>query len=405
MKRMNLIIEGVPPQDDLYAYVIKLADEFDLTIYMRDLTLVSRLKRKSVHDKRPGPVLVCFVHAFLRDKILRLKKGLKTSDRYSDVWVKADKTLDVRRFKSEFRKIAYQARSRGENVYFNHEMITIGDTIYYEKDLGKIPAEYKARDGVMPANVDRTRQEPPKEQQEVRDRERRPRTLIRPSERIAERREQTVTVQMELGATALDPSEVNETADNGAEMANMETKPKHQEDEKIRKTAHGILFSGRTAYLSNLYECEVEEDNIVHKTNEHGYFFNKAKIYKRPDIAKAIIEEPDQGKLKSYFNGLGDNPEWNRLRAPTLRRLFERKMKQHPELENRLMDTAPHRLIEASVDPLLGGGGASPFPRKSTMMVHLGEVMNSATLQPNTATRNWLHFGGKRLPRNENDCD
>ena len=116
------------------------------------------------------------------------------------------------------------------------------------------------------------------------------------------------------------------------------------------------MFSGGTAYISNLYECDVEDDDIVHRSNKHGYFHNKTKVYKQPDITKMIDDDPDQHKLKGYFVGLGDNPEWERLRSPTLRRLLTKKMQQNPKLEEQLLHTASHKLIEGSVDPRWGGG-------------------------------------------------
>ena len=88
-------------EENLYEYVIKLANEVDLILYMRNFTLVSRLKRRNMHDKRPGLVLVCFIHAYIRDKFLRQKKDLKASEHYSDIWIEADETLDVRQLKSE----------------------------------------------------------------------------------------------------------------------------------------------------------------------------------------------------------------------------------------------------------------------------------------------------------------
>ena len=360
-KRMNVIIEGIPNGADLYEYVIKVAKEVDVILYMRDLTLVSRLKRRNVHDKRPGPVLVCFVYAYLRDKLLREKKGLIASEDYGDVWIKADETMDVRRLKSEFRKIAYLARAAGETVYFNHEIIRIGDSEYNARNLDEVPDKYKAQGEKRTGGNRDIPQQPPKEQRPAKERE--TRVVKRPSETIADRQKKDTPTDMdiELGATAqVDPHPIPAQVDPLQEDQEIPAKPSTSSQEpKIRKTKYGIVFSGKSAYLSNLHECDVEMDDIVHKTNEHGYFFTKAQTYKRPDIAKSIIDEPNQHKLKPYFRGLGDNPEWKRIQAPTLRRLFERKMKQHPELERQLLDTAPYRLIEGSVDPRWGGG--EPF--------------------------------------------
>ena len=368
-KRFNLVIEGIPMDVDLYEYVITLAYDMDIMVYMRDLTLVNRLRRRSAHDKRPGPVLVCFVHAYIRDKFLRGKRGLKGTEKYGDVWIKADETMDVRRLKSEFRKIAYQARQKGEDVYFNHEMIRIGETEYYARDLEKIPKEYRVEGRGMEnkQNLGATGQETPKDQRPETIRERRPLVAVRrPSEIISERQRKSTAHDMDIDGENTVPLAIGITTDQLDEARNASAKVKAtrqlQPIVKIRKTPYGIIFSGETAYISNHYECDVEDDDIVHRSNEHGYFYNKAKVYKRPDIAKAITEETDKRKLKGYFVGLGDNPEWERMRGPTLRRLFAKKMQQHPVLEEQLIGTAPHRLIEGSVDNKWGGG--EPFSSK-----------------------------------------
>ena len=374
-KRMNLVVEGIPEVDDLYVYLIELASFLNIFLYKRDLTLATRLRRRDRNDKRPGPVLFCFVYAHIRDNFLKCKRDLKGSEKYSDIWIKADEPLETRRLKAEFRRIAYRARSKGESVYFNHAMIQIGDDIYYAKDLNSIPDEFKSTTEILPPRMlpDNRNEAPitkdtnvPKDQRPQADRGRRPLlTMRRPSVLI---RQRSPTTYSNGQATRSQMSSDNvEGAAKPAPLSWNQKPPippqkKISETEKIRRTDHGICFSGSTAYPSNLYKCDVVEDDITYRTNEHGYFFNKANVYKRPDLAKAVLEEKDQYKLKDLFFGLGENPEWNRIRAPTLRRLFRKKMEQHPELEERLLSTAPHRLIEASVDPKWGGG--APFTSK-----------------------------------------
>ena len=51
--------------------------------------------------------------------------------------------MEVRRRKSEFRRIAYKFREEGERAYFNHEYIKIGDQTYYENDLRSILEKYR----------------------------------------------------------------------------------------------------------------------------------------------------------------------------------------------------------------------------------------------------------------------
>ena len=126
---------------------------------------------------------------------------------------------------------------------------------------------------------------------------------------------------------------------------------------RIRLTKVGLLFSGKSAFISNHYERYFVYEDVGHKTVDHGYCFKKAICYKRLDLADKVRGAETALDAKDVVRKLGKNPEWERVKAPTLGGLFEAKLKQHPDLMEGLLSTAPHRLIEASWDTLWGGGG------------------------------------------------
>ena len=147
-KRYNLVIEGIPdvPIEEVYAFVIRLADSLNVILYKRDISNVTRIARRPVaaggKRSNPGPVVVTFVHAHLRDAILRNKVDLKGILRYKSVYVNPDEPLDIRRQRARFRRIAYLARLDGQTVSYRGDSIRIGDDEYKVADIAKIPDKY-----------------------------------------------------------------------------------------------------------------------------------------------------------------------------------------------------------------------------------------------------------------------
>ena len=347
-KHQNIIIEGAP-EEDPYEYVIKLADEMGFTLYRRDIVYVTRLRRRDSRDDRPPPLLVGFSHVFIRNNFLKNKRQLKSSPRYGHIWINADETIEIRRRKSEFRKIAYKARENGESAYFNHEYIKIGNQTYYEQDLRSIPEKYK------PGRDDK-RDDAPFQF--------RPTTNIRkddpPRMNVTTqppRSGEGVNVENRDDMTQTTGAAVN--LDQPADPPPVVLYPPSDPTVKIRLTDHGLLFSGHSAFISNHHVRHFVYENIDHKTVEHGYCFKKAVCYKRMDLADRVRNANTALDAKDVIQHLPINPEWERIKAPTLRDLFIARLSQHPDLMEAFLKTSPHRLIEASWDSLWGGG--APF--------------------------------------------
>ena len=144
-KRYNMVIEGVPDVSipEVYSFVIDLADALEVTLYKRDISNISRIARRPGSGRlNPGPVVVVFVHTHLRDAILKKKVDLKGIEKYQSVYVNPDESLDIRRQKSRFRRIAYLARLDGQTVSFRSDSIRIGETEYKVNEMSTIPAKY-----------------------------------------------------------------------------------------------------------------------------------------------------------------------------------------------------------------------------------------------------------------------
>ena len=150
-KRFNIVIEGIPdlPVQEIYSNVIVLADKLKVTVFMRDIPNVSRISRCQTPAgarPNPGPVVVTFVHAHLRDAILRKKEDFNGIEKYRMVYVNPDEPLDVRRQKARFRRIAYLARLDGHRVSYRTDSIRIGEVEYKISELSPVPSKYIPRD-------------------------------------------------------------------------------------------------------------------------------------------------------------------------------------------------------------------------------------------------------------------
>ena len=350
-KRMNIVIEGIGNNEDPYVIVIAIAAEIGITLFKQDLTMVNRMRRRDARDSRPCPVIVGFVHPHIRDNFLQKKKLLQRSMRFDKIWINADEPIEVRRLKSEFRRIAYRARQEGEIVYFNHQYIKIGDSIYYEQNLHDVPQRFKPQEIGRMRNSDEPFQFRKVQPQTTHTATRVDPTTVTETENapVRQRPPRQVTTGLEA-ATNLDlPVPAPPPA----------LYPNTDPNVKIRLTQSGLCFSGRSAFLSNQYERYFVYEDIDHRTIDHGFFFKKAMCYKRPDLADKIRETVSPTDAKDYVRDLELNPEWERVKVPTLTALFEARMSQHQDLREALHATAPHRLVEASRDPLWGGG--APF--------------------------------------------
>ena len=354
-KRMNLVIEGIPENMDLYEFVIKLGSDMNIIVYLRDIVIASRLRRREVNNRKPPPVLVTFVHPHLRDAFLRNKHRLKPNQTYKDVWINADEPFEIRRLKAEFRRIAWIARGKGQDVYFNHRSITIGGKTYTANELPQIPNEYRPdeqRKEHMPTDDDMD--------------------TMPPLEEIAEKqvkfnfvtKDKTilVPVNVDMSASAqLPQDQVNTGATNVIPETPTLIDYSKGGTVNMRLTSRGLCFSGPTCPISNMYECEFEDDDgtkCYSVEQRNGYL--RAVANKDFELAHTLLSARGGFDIKNKTRHLPkDNPEWNRIQYPTLKRLFVRKMMQNPDIKQALFDTAPHKLIEASWDIMWGGG--QPF--------------------------------------------
>ena len=116
----------------------------------------------------------------------------------------------------------------------------------------------------------------------------------------------------------------------------------------MRIVEAGLLFSGPTACPSNMYPAGIEHDNKDYKSNEQCFQCTKAQVHDELDLAATMKEMSNAYDIKDIAADIVTTEEWNRSAPALLWEPFEKKMKAHPELLERLIETAPLLLIEAS---------------------------------------------------------
>ena len=315
----NMVVEGLKGDSELemVTNLLHITSQLGVIVYKLDIDEILRMKRRDLTNKAPGPVLVRFNRISVRDNVLKRKIDLHDMEDMKSVYINADEPVEVRRKKAIYRRVAYKAKNAGEMVELRHDHINISGVSYTLDEITKIPAKY------LP--------------------------------------EKDEGLKQDQAASAPLATEAQEIPTNEAERSQKQRcKPGLiRRGKKMRLVEAGLCFSGPTAYPSNMYPAEITYDNKNYKSNEQTYQCQKATLHNEPDLAAALKEMSNAYKIKIDTSEIATTEEWN-LSAPAfLWELFDKKMKAHPELLERLIETAPLLLIEASTSFRWGGG--APF--------------------------------------------
>ena len=326
IRKYNVVIEGVPYEqnDKLPEYVVEICSTLKMTVYIQDITDKVRLPRRDPHEKRPAPVLVTFAKQYIREGLLRKKNSLATIERFSSIFINPDETPEVRKRKAFFRRVAFIAKQDGKEVTYRHNWICIDDRVYRSDELEKIPTQYYPKDFVMEDT-----------QNPLSNQGARPKTNIqnRDSQHPNVPSTSTTTVVLELRRPPA--------------------------NEKIRLTKSGLIFSGPTAFPSNLSPADFVFHKTPYTSTEQGYQHLFATHHLEFDIAEKIMKTTNTWDIKKLTENIVADPEWDRISPHKLYELKKGKYDQNPPLRKRLIETAPHRLVEGSKSKKWGGG--APF--------------------------------------------
>ena len=312
-KRRNLIIEGLTgnTEDEMCAALIHVCDSIGLTMYKSDIEIITRYKRRDEKATKPGPVNVTIARIGLRDNILRSKKELYGIPEMQGVFINADESLETRKAKSTLRKVSRNVKTMGHPIEIRHDRIQLDGRWYTTNDIDEIPAKF------IPME------------------------------------------EGELGAVGGLPRNSNNEQDKEKALPSGNKGKLIKRGEKMRITKAGLLFSGPTAYISNMAYAPIKVGDLPHNTNEEAYQYRKCKDHGCDTLAEAILSMDDAHQIKRETADIVRTEEWDNDAPNKLWDLFDRKMREHPDLLEQLIETAPLPLIEASKDSRWGGG--APF--------------------------------------------
>lgn len=115
--------------------------------------------------------------------------------------------------------------------------------------------------------------------------------------------------------------------------------------------------TGRYGFMSNLYPCTVVFEGIEFPSSEHAYQYGKAK----DEVIKNTIRDMPKPVLACILgHGLFPYmvvPNWKEIRIIRMGYVVRAKFEQHPELQEKLLETHPMTLIENSKSDNLWGIG------------------------------------------------
>ena len=291
--RRNLIVEGLvgETEDEMCTTLIAVCASIDVTMYKRDIELITRYKRRDETSKKPGPVNVTIALVGLRDNILRKKRDLFGVPEMAEVFINADETLEVRRAKSTLRKVSKTVKTMGDPIVIKHDRIQINGIWYTTNDIAKIPEKYMQ---------------------------------IRKEDE---------------GAVGGDPSNSNkdQTAADGQDppVSKKQQKRLIKRGEKMRITKAGLLFSGPSAYISNMSYAPIVVDDIPHDSNEEAFQYGKAKQHGCDGLAAAVLEMDDSYQIKRETADIVTTDKWKQDAPNKLWTLLDIKMREHPDLLER----------------------------------------------------------------------
>ena len=318
-KRRNLVVEGLrgDSEDEMRSAILEISVALEMTLFNEEIEQVDRMTRRDQTNKAPGPVLITLSRIILRDTFLHKKGKLQGNESFNKVFINADEEIEVGRAKSFLRKAAYNAKIYGDVVFFKHNLVTINGVPYSTEDIGKIPEKYFKKYPDL----------------DVQEKEDRPQACA-----------QKPILEMDISEA---PKDVY--AKEGLIRCG----------ERMRLTKKGLCFSSPSAYPSNMAYVPINFRKKSFESNEHGYQWNKAMHHKMAPLANKIKTTEDSFRVKAKGGIIVADLEWNLMAPDILAEMFAKKMEQHPDLLERLLDTYPLPLIEACTDDTWGGG--APF--------------------------------------------
>ena len=123
---------------------------------------------------------------------------------------------------------------------------------------------------------------------------------------------------------------------------------------KTRKTPDGVAFSGPHSFLSNLYPCEITDNNgRTFRSVEHRYAVECAEFHHDQLALAKLNSETNQFEIKATHDGIKKTKDWMDSRVDRLKSIVKDKFSSHPHLLIQLRQTEGF-IYEATSDKFFG---------------------------------------------------
>ena len=106
-------------------------------------------------------------------------------------------------------------------------------------------------------------------------------------------------------------------------------------------------FSGKHAFLSNLYKSKFTINGSEYNTVEHFYAASKALNPIEHEIIRHAETPAEAKKLGRQLKNI--RPDWDNARLDVMRVGLRAKFEQNPKLAKLLIDTGDLPLVEANL--------------------------------------------------------
>lgn len=169
---------------------------------------------------------------------------------------------------------------------------------------------------------------------------------------------------------------------------------------KTRPIGGGIGFQSEYSYLSNFFPCQIKMHQSVFSCSEQAFFYHKAIICEREDIAMKLKEMDDPAKIKYKGDRILTCEAWEKSKKDVMRKVLREKFTQNPELKAKLLGTSGLPLLECTNNKYWGTGwylddldwnNSTNYPGKNVLGSLLEEIRESFDLDVLNSTEAIKH--------------
>lgn len=127
-------------------------------------------------------------------------------------------------------------------------------------------------------------------------------------------------------------------------------------DAKIQSVKGGIAFQTEHAYLSNFFPCPIKCNDIVFRSSEQLYQYERACFVKDYNCANEVLTATTPQNAKRATVRIQNSPAWDQVKLEKMKKIIDLKFNQNPVLKAEILKTGEVTLIEATVDSFWGAG-------------------------------------------------